>query len=223
MCEAVDDTAGLATALKYLGVIALKGPPADHATAAALFEASLHARRQLGDQDGIASCLNDLAVLARDQGNYARSRELLEESLAICRALGNRYGLSFVLNNLSLVALHEGAYERAPVLLRESLVLARELGSREKIACALTGLASLASVRAEPREAATLFGAAEAVRQTIGVPMSPAEHAAHERHLARARSSIGPAAWDAALREGQQLDVDVLVDRALAVPHMENM
>ena len=156
-------------------MIALKGPPADHAAAAELFQASLQVRRELDDLDGIASCLNDLGVLACDLSDYARARLFLDESLDICRSLGNRYGLSFVLNNLSLVALNEGAYARVPPLLHESLGLARELGSREKIACALTGFASLAAVNADPRGAARLFGAAESLRETIGVPMAPAQ------------------------------------------------
>src|SRR4029078_1672765 len=135
--------------------------------------ASLELRRQMEDRDGVASCLNDLGVLARDLGDFARARQYLDESLELCRAMGNRYGLSFVLNNLSLLALHEGAYERVRPLLDESLALAQELGSREKIACALNGFASLAAVRAEPIAAARLFGAADALRQAIGVPMAP--------------------------------------------------
>jgi predicted ATPase len=214
-CRAVDDRAGLATAQKYLGVVALKGPPPDFDAAARLFEASLDLRRQLGDRDGTASCLNDLAVMALDQGDYKRAGRLLDESLALCRALDNRYGLSFVLNNLSLVALAEEAYERVPPLLRESLVLARELGSREKIGCVLTTLASLASATAEARTAARLFGAAEALRETIGVPMSTAEQATHDRHLARARARLEPAAWDGAVAEGRAAELDEVIEQTL--------
>ena len=199
-CSKAGEQAALATTLKYLGVIALKGPPPDHTTAAELFEASLQLRRELDDRDGIASCLNDLGVLARDMGDFARARRYLDESLDLCRALGNRYGLSFVLNNLSLVALHEGAYQRVPQLLEESLALAQELGSREKIACALTGFASLAAVRSEPITAARLFGAADALRQAIGVPMSPAEQTAHDRHLALARAALAPNRWETCAR-----------------------
>jgi predicted ATPase len=212
-CSEVGERAALATTVKYLGVIALKGPPPDHAAAAELFETSLALRRELEDRDGIASCLNDLGVLARDLGEFARARRYLDESLDLCRVMGNRYGLSFVLNNLSLVALHEGAYERVPRLLDESLSLAQELGSREKIACALTGFASLAAVHAEPLVAARLFGAAEVLRQAIGVPMAPAEQAAHDRHLLIARAAVPATDWARALDSGRQADLqEVLAD-----------
>jgi predicted ATPase len=215
-CEAAAELAGLATALKFLGVIALKGPPPDLVGAADLFERSLRVRRELGDRDGIASCLNDLGVLALDRGDYPRARTLLDESLQLCRALDNRYGTSFVLNNLSMLALNEGTYDSVPALLRESLDLARELGSREKVACALTGLASLAAVTAAPFSAARLFGAAEALRARIGVPMSPAEQSAHDRHLDRARADVLPSEWEAAMVEGREADVDTLLETAVA-------
>jgi len=217
VCRAVGELAGLATALKYQGVIALKGPPPDYDLATRLFEQSLVLRRELGDRDGTASCLNDLAVLARDRGDYARSRELLDESLALCRALDNRYGLSFVLNNLSLCALAEGAYERVPPLLLESLTLARELDSREKISCVLTTLASLASVTADAATAGRLYGAADALRETIGVPMSPAEQKVHDQHLERARAEIEPEAWQAAIAVGRAEELDGLIERTFVI------
>jgi hypothetical protein len=153
--------------------------------------------------------------LALDLGRYQRARILLDESLALCRALDHRYGLSFVLNNLSLVALNEGAYDRVPPLLRESLLLARQLNSREKIACALTGLASLASVQDEPGRAAHLFGAAEALREAIGVPMAAAEQAAHDHHLDLARRRLELDAWEAEVAAGRGADLERLVDDAL--------
>jgi hypothetical protein len=216
VCRIVGERAGLASANKHLGVIALKGPPPDFASAARLFEESLALRRELGDQDGTASCLNDLAVLALDEADYTRARPLLEESMSICRAADNPYGLSFVLNNLSILELNEGAYSRVPELLRESLLLARQLGSREKIGCALTGLASLAAVRAEPLLAARLFGAAEALRESIGVPMAPAERAIHERFFARARTRVQIVEWDAAFALGRAESLDELIDNTLS-------
>jgi predicted ATPase len=213
--RAVEDRAGLATALKYLGVIALTAQPPDFERAAALFEEALALRRALGDRDGTASCLNDLGMLELDRGQHMRAQKVFEETLALCRELDNRYGLSFVLNNLSLVALAEGAYERVPPLLRESLSLARELGSREKIGCVLETLASLASARDDARTAARLFGAAEALRDTIGVPMSNPEQAMHDRYLERARALIGDDAWQAAVADGRATPLEPLIERTL--------
>jgi hypothetical protein len=107
------------------------------------------------------------------------------------------------------------AYERVLPLARESVSLARELGNREKIGCALTTLASLASARDDALLAARLFGAAAALRETIGVPMSPAEQALHEQFLARARGQVSEAAWSAAEGAGRAEPLDPLLERTL--------
>ena len=127
-CRAVNETAGLATALKHLGLVAMYAQPPDVAEATRLLEESLALRQSLHDDDGAASCLNDLAVMALRQGDYARAETLLDGSLVLCRAIGNGYSLSFVLKNLSEVALALGDYGRAETLLTESLKLGCQLG-----------------------------------------------------------------------------------------------
>jgi hypothetical protein len=45
--------------------------------------------------------------------------------------------------------------------------------------------------------------------------MSPAEQAAHDRHLARARVALDAADWNVAVDEGRAADVDALLESAL--------
>lgn len=215
-CRATGESAGLATALKHLGLMALHGRPPDPQHARILFAESLALRRTLNDPDGVASCLNDLAVLAIEQGEIAEAEQLLEESGALCRRLGHQYGLSFVLNNLSLVALEQGNHSRAAELIRESLSLARALGSRESLGCVLDRLACLAASRSHALEAARLFGAAEAQREAIGGALMHAERASFERHLALARAQLDTSTWDATLSEGRAQPVDLVIDHAVA-------
>jgi tetratricopeptide (TPR) repeat protein len=214
--RAVGERVQLATALKHLGLIALKAEPAEVIEAQGLFEESLALRRALHDEDGTASCLNDLAVLALDRADYPRATELLTESLSICRASGNPYGPSFVLNNLSLVALAEADYARARGWLRESLPLARALGSQEGIGCGLCGLASLAAAQGGATTAARLFGAAEALQASLGIALSPAERATYGRHSLLAHTKLGAEAWLAASAAGRSTPLDELLDVAVA-------
>jgi predicted ATPase len=209
-CREVGESAGLGTALKHLGLLALYAEPPRFADAAALFSEALAVRRSVHDGDGVASCLNDLAVVALRQSEFTQARAWLEQSLDECRRLNNRYTLSFVLDNLSLVALVQGEYDRATALLSESLALARELGSQESIGCALCGLASLAAVRGDAAQAARLFGASEALRATIGVSLSPLERATFDRHLSLARKQMSPDAWDGLVADGRGLSLEAL-------------
>jgi predicted ATPase len=214
-CRQVDEPFALATALKHLGLVAMYAQPPDAERARELLEEALRLRGSLGDLDGSASCLNDLAVLALQQWDYDRAGLLLEESLELCRRHGSRYILSFVLNSLSLVALEQGDLDRVTGLLAESLEIARELGGQEGVGCALDRLACLAAARAQPLSAARLFGAAEALRETIGAPLNAAERATYERHLALARAQLDPMTWEATLSVGRDQPIDTLMDEAM--------
>jgi tetratricopeptide (TPR) repeat protein len=216
VCRTVGDPAGLATALKHLGLIALYETPPDYALAVERFEESLILRKGLNDLDGAASCLNDLANVAIEQGDYERADRLLEESLELCRVLDNRYGLGFVLHNLSLVALEVDDEDRAALLLGECLGLADELGSRERIGCELWAVGCVAAARGRSARAATLFGGAEALREDVGAEFSPAELATLERKIAPARARLGPSAWDAAVAAGRDLPIEDLIAEARA-------
>jgi DNA-binding CsgD family transcriptional regulator len=73
------------------------------------------------------------------------------------------------------------------------------------IASDLEGLAGVVVVQAEPVWAARLWGAAEALRETIGAPIPPIERAAYERMTGVARAHLGEKAFAAAWAEGQLL------------------
>jgi non-specific serine/threonine protein kinase len=85
------------------------------------------------------------------------------------------------------------------------LALFREQGDRHMVAWCLDGLAGVAVAEGQPVRAARLFGAAEALREAIGAPMSAATRAAFERHVAAARAAAGEAAFAAAWAEGRTM------------------
>lgn len=62
---------------------------------------------------------------------------------------------------------------------------------------ALNLAASMAERRGEAVRAARLFGAAETLRETIGLPRPPAERAPLEPRLAAAHCRLGEVAWGA--------------------------
>jgi hypothetical protein len=139
----------------------------------------------------------------------------MDESLALCRRLGNAYSLSFVLKNLSEVAVVMGHFERAKLLLSESLELGCSLGSREAVGCALTGFAALAAAARRPTRAAHLFGAAEAIREAVGAPLSEMQRATYDRFLTLAQDQLGAMQWVAQVEFGRALTMEQAVECAL--------
>ena len=120
------DTAGRATAEFALGKLSLD--MGDYEAAAAHFQQSLEARRQLGDARGEAEVLSALAMIALNRHAYDEARVLGEDALKIARDSGDRRGVATALRILGMIAGEQGQYEQALGLLEESMALGRALG-----------------------------------------------------------------------------------------------
>jgi non-specific serine/threonine protein kinase len=130
--------------------------------------------------------------------------------------LGDKHGVGKALLNLGNVALIQAEYDRATALLRESLTLHREIGGKEGIAYCMEGLAGVAEARRQSERAARLFGAAEALREAIGWPLSPAENPAHAQVVIAARTRLDEPAWAAAWAAGREMPLEQAIADAQA-------
>src|SRR5206468_3788189 len=126
----------------------------------------------------------------------------------IFRDLGDQIGIALLLTDLGSVAQARGDIVRAAQLHSESLALSWKIGDKRRVAFCLEGLAAGAR---QPLRAATLFGAAEALREEIGAPLPPAERADYERHVAAA--CVGDRAmFAAAWAEGGRMPIAQVVE-----------
>ncbi len=201
-------------ALKNLGVIAhVRG---DYDRAVELYEESLQISRSLDDAWEIATTLNNLAVVMASRGDFRRASELFEEDLALYRRLGDRRGIAMALNNLGEMAQNQGAYGRAADLLSESLLLNVDAGNKRLIAYGLECFVSLLAARGHADRALRLAGAAEALREEIGSPLSSAERESLDGSIASARSALAPSHADKAWEDGRAMTLQQAVDDALA-------
>ncbi len=224
LCRKLGDKRGVGAALGNLGIVAHE--QGDYPAARALYEESLALARELGHKNMVANALNNLGNVSRDQEDYAVARARNEAGLALARELGDKGGIASFLTNLGSVAFYQGDYDAARALHEESLALLRELGDKRGIAECLEGLAALHGAQGQVAQAAKLWGAAEALRETLGVPLPPADRLASERHLAAARARLDPATFAAAWAEGralllEEVIADVLADVPQPVPAAE--
>jgi hypothetical protein len=183
-----------------------------------LLEQSLVHMRQLENRPGIAQSLHELGSWAAERGEYERAANLYEESLALRRALGDRWGVAASLANLGAVAYRQDEHAQAETLLAESLQLSYELGARPLLAAALEILVWVAEARGQPRRAACLAGAAQAVRDALGVPMPPYQRAGHDRSVATLHAALGEEAFALAWAAGATLSLERALAVALAEP-----
>ena len=180
-----------------------------------LYEESLALCREIGDKRGIAFSLRFLGNMALDQGEYNRASGLFEESLALSREVGDESGIPGSLSLLGLVSWYQGDYGRATGLYKEYLVLFRETLDKGNIAGVLEGLAMVAGALEQLRRAAGLFGAAEALRETISVPIPPSDRDEYDRNVASVRAELEKEAFGAAWEEGRKMSMEEAISFAL--------
>jgi DNA-binding NarL/FixJ family response regulator len=94
--------------------------------------------------------------------------------------------------------------------------LCRELGDQLVASESMEGLACAAGIRGEAERAARMFGAAQALRETVGYERAPREQALREPYLAAASSKLDEASWEAAFAEGKRMTFEKAVEHALS-------
>jgi non-specific serine/threonine protein kinase len=247
------DSAVRAAALYAAAYLAFEN--GDYARASTWSTDSLALRRKLGDPNGIAVSLNQLAIQAASQGRFEEAHAGFEESLATSRAAGAQQTIAAALVNLAMTARHLARFDEARTLLGQSLDLFRALGSRtgenralhalgnlavdthdplaarewfaqalrlsveiqdmSSVARCLESFASLEVEEGDAVRAATLYGAAESLRQSIGVPATAVSRPAQADRVAKLERRLGQVRFLAAWKHGQTISHERVVHLAL--------
>lgn len=180
----------------------LLASPHDAAMVHHLLEESLALFREIGDKWGIAAASMLLGQVALQRGDVTTARSLAKVSVQLCREVGHRWFLSQALTILAKVAETQHDPLTARTLYQESLDVAREMGDKVLIALGLEGLAGVVVTQGEPLWATRLWGAASALRDTIGAPMPPIERAGYEAATAAVRMHLDEQIFATAWTEG---------------------
>jgi hypothetical protein len=132
---------------------------------------TLRAFQSAGHVEGEAWSTLNLAAINYYRGNYELATRLAKVALSACREIAFREGLAWSLDIIGNVARYRNDHERGEAFLRLSLEHHFALGDRWRIASVLDALAGYAVEHAELDRAGILFGAAEAIRDQMGVPV----------------------------------------------------
>ena len=139
----------------------------------------------------------------------------MQESLTLHREVGNKSGVALAIDNLGLLACAQGDYAAAQSFHEQSLALFKEVGSKQGFIYSLEGLAAVAGARGQPARALILFGAAEALREAVRAPLTPAERTGYERKVSVARSQLSQEASEAAWAQGRAMTLEQAIAYAL--------
>jgi len=161
-----------------------------------------------------------LGMLLSFDGRTAEAQRYFDDVRQRCEKAGERWMLSYAVFGQGLVAVTEERYADAVVLARESLALKRDFEDSvgTPLAVELLGWAEAGAGAAT--RSATLIGAASVLWRAFGQQLygSAQWMARRERYSVRARSELGNASYEAALRRGAALGMTELMDLALDHP-----
>jgi predicted ATPase/class 3 adenylate cyclase/Tfp pilus assembly protein PilF len=179
-----------------------------------LYERSATIQRELDDRIGLAHSLGRLADVSRHRGDLEAAVALIDESIVLWSGIGHPDGTAAALVTLGAIDRAVGRGREAANALAEALRIGAVNDRKRVVAVALEGLAGVLRDRSEPEVAATLFGASLAIREEIGVPVTPADREAYERDLAETREALG-VSFATALERGRGLSVPEILEIAL--------
>jgi non-specific serine/threonine protein kinase len=209
-------------AVSLLGLSWLALEHQDYALALGHLEKCLAIFRALGNKYNIGGVLLHLGSAMCEQQDYVRAQSLYEEALALFQELGSDIEIADIYRSLGHVARLQGDYARAWALFRESLARWRALGISQWgwIAECLDGIATLCAAQQQFVEAVRLAGAADALRNLIGMPASARSRSAFASDLTAVRTQLDEAAFAAAWAEGHALSSEQAIEYALALPEI---
>jgi DNA-binding CsgD family transcriptional regulator/Tfp pilus assembly protein PilF len=199
------DKRGIAASLLSLAQL-LFVSQGDQVALRSLLDEGLALYQQLGEQQGIANSYVLAGQVAFSQGDSATARSRLEEGIQLYREIGHRRALAEALAILARVALAQGEWTEARAFYEESQEIATALKDMLLIATCLEGRASMATQEGQFIQAAHLWGAAEALRENIRIPLPRVARPEYEQAVALARTRLGEKAFTSVWREGRAMN-----------------
>ncbi len=206
MYEQIGDLGGIALSRYTLGLLASESGSYDEASH--LIGSSIPSLEHAETPVWMANALNSLGFVAYQQGDLERAERLIESSLPILRNNRILWAEGHAYSNLARIARDRGDYPRAAELYARSMTIRAAFGEREGVASNLRGLGIIATLTGRPEHAARLLGAADGLRESLGVSIHPLGMARHERTIAAIRAQLTPEQFDAAWAAGRSLTFD---------------
>jgi hypothetical protein len=151
-------------------------------------------------------------------GSLAEAQTHLEASLTFFRATGQIEPIAGTLNRLGFIAQLQGDLRCSASYFCESIELGRTRQYRRNIATSLFGLAEVALGQGKLKQAARLFGVAEALREMTG-GRDPDERYVTDRIIATLRAQLDPELLETGLAEGRAMSLEQAVDETLEANH----
>jgi len=156
-----------------------------------------------------------LARTAAAVGDLVTARAGFKESAEIAMKMGNKRIVYSSQSEFAHILREHGELEEALGIYKDLLPKWRDLGHRPAVAHELECVAYILIRKEEPVRAATLLGAAEALRESIDSVMTVAEQAEYAREIAALHAGMEDAEFEQSWSHGRALSIELAIAYAL--------
>jgi non-specific serine/threonine protein kinase len=181
------------------------------------FAADLEASRRTEDPGHLSFAIHALGFMAHDAGYHQAAAAYLEEAIAICKRVGDPAGTAQALASLAVVAQAQGHRARAAGLGREALQLAHDLSNPRSIAWCVQAAVRLSAAEIPAERLARLLGAADALKATAGLQVSPRQQEQFDQLVTSVRAALGDEAFGEAWAAGRLVPPQEVISDTLAL------
>jgi len=112
----------------------------DYPKALDYYTQSLRIQEQIGDQKGIAACLNNIGLIYVNHGDYPKALDYYIQGLKIEKQIGDQKGVAQSLNNIGIIYNNQGDYPKALDYYTQSLKIKEQIGDQKGVAASFNNI-----------------------------------------------------------------------------------
>jgi tetratricopeptide (TPR) repeat protein len=215
-CVALSRQHGYSYELGYVaGAFMSLALAADQPVPPGLREETVRAARASGNPVVIGMTIQNVARVAAMSGDWDEAYAGFEEAATLFHQMRGRNLYNASRSEIGHLLRKQGRYHEAAAVYVETMRVWQELGQRPAMAHELECLAFIAAAIGQAERAAALFGAAEALREVLGTPMTAYERREYDQAVAQLRAQTNEATLKAAWARGRALSLEAAVAYAL--------
>jgi predicted ATPase/class 3 adenylate cyclase len=178
-------------------------------------EESLRLAKEAGLRNQEAQAWEILGTIAMHTGDHTAARAHLKESVRAYQDVGATFNVILEKSNLAHLERQLGNYESALGYYRETLVAFREIRQIGAVSHQLECFGFIALAQDQPERALQLLGAASALREKGGTPMTPDEQIYCDERLKELRKKMDSMKFDSLWSQGHALTMESAIAHAL--------
>jgi non-specific serine/threonine protein kinase len=188
----------------------------DFVVARTILEKRLAVVARIGGKGALLGTLSELGEVAHNLGDHQTAKVRYAESLAVALEMGNRDAVNVVRSELAHLERRLGHYAEARANYAGTILAWQQSENPGAVAHQLECFAYIARAQSQAHRAVRLLGAAEALREDAGSPMTPSERVEYDREVSLLRLHLAEPAIASAWAEGRTMTKEQAIAEALA-------